>query len=104
MMDHYSSFSGPTKSVALEQVKSQYKASLLEPLIEDGKEEVERLLEESITEGVNEIYGDSDECPGSATGWAIFVKPAILKATRRILSEKIKQKVVVIEKGEEAEV
>jgi len=103
-MDHYSSFSGPTKSVALEQVKSQCKASLLDPLIEDGKEDVERLLEESITEGVNEIYGDSDECPGSATGWAIFVKPAILKATRRILSEKIKQKVVVIEKGEEAEV
>ena len=75
----------------MEQVKSQCKASLLDPLIEDGKEEVERLLEESITEGVNEIYGDSDECPGSATGWAIFVKPAILKATRRILSEKIKK-------------
>ena len=94
MMDHYSSFSGPSKSVALEQVNSQYKASLLEPLIEAGKEEdLEILLEESITEGVNEIYGDSDECPGSATGWAIFVKPAILIATRRILGEKInKQK------------
>jgi hypothetical protein len=94
MMDYYSGFSGPSKSVALEQVKSQYKASLLEPLIEAGKEEdLERLLEESITEGVNEIYGDSDECPGSATGWAIFVKSDILKAIRRILGEKInKQK------------
>ena len=90
MMDHYSSFSGPSKSVALEQVKSQSKASLLEPFIEYGKEDLERLLEESITEGVNEIYGDSDECPGSATGWAIFVKPDILKAIRRILGEKIK--------------
>ena len=94
-MEYYSNFAGPSKLGALEQIKRYYKASFLEQnqdFIENGKQEdLERLIDESITEGVNQIYGDSDECPGSATGWNVFVRPDILRETRIILGEKTRQ-------------
>jgi hypothetical protein len=95
MMDYYSYYPGPSKSGALEQIKTNITASLLaenHDFIEnDKREDLERLINESITEGVDQVYGDSDECPGSATGWAVFVRPDILRETRRILGEKTRQ-------------
>ena len=94
-MDYYSNYPGPSKSGALEQIKTNITASLLaenHDFIEnDKREDLERLINESITEGVDQVYGDSDECPGSATGWAVFVRPDILRETRRILGEKTRQ-------------
>lgn len=94
-MDYYSYYPGPSKSGALEQIKTNITASLLaenHDFIEnDKREDLERLINESITEGVDQVYGDSDECPGSATGWAVFVRPNILRETKRILGEKTRQ-------------
>ena len=108
-MDYYSNYPGPSKSGALEQIKTNITASLLaenHDFIEnDKREDLERLINESITEGVNQVYGDSDECPGSATGWAVFVRPDILRETRRILGEKTRQyKRDVLEKAKKKKV
>jgi len=54
---------------------------------------------------LNQVYGDSDECPGSATGWAVFVRPDILRDTRRILGEKTRQyKRDILEKAKKKKV
>ena len=108
-MDYYSNYPGPSKSGALEQIKTNITASLLaenHDFIEnDKREDLERLINESITEGVNQVYGDSDECPGSATGWAVFVRPDILRETRRILGEKTRQyKRDILEKAKKKKV
>ena len=55
-MDYYSNYPGPSKSGALEQIKTNITASLLaenHDFIEnDKREDLERLINESITEGV----------------------------------------------------
>lgn len=111
-MEYYSTYPGPSKSGALEQIKTIMTASLLaenHDFIEnDKREDLERLINESITEGVNQVYGDSDECPGtdvSIEAWVVFVRPDILRETRRILGEKTRQyKRDILEKAKKKKV
>ena len=94
----------------MEQIKTNITASLLaenHDFIEnDKREDLERLINESITEGVNQVYGDSDECPVNlGWGWAVFVRPDILRETRRILGEKTRQyKRDILEKAKKKKV
>lgn len=96
-MDYYSDFPGPQKKAALEIITAQLDPSLLTEnkhhVASMGANVLRHLIDDSIMEGVEAVYGDNDECPGSSTGWSVYIQKNICNATRRILSEKIIEKV-----------
>ena len=94
-MDWYSNFPGPCKKEAIKQVQTY-----LEPILMaeckyladvEKNEELKKLIIESICTSVEQIYDNGDTCPGSATGWAVFVRNEVIRNARTIFKNRIDQ-------------
>jgi len=91
MMDYYSEQQGPTKQEAKNQLEASLKPKLLEETKVKGKpipsrflDEVNRMIDESINEGVEKAYKEY-----SLTGWAMFGMKDCEAAIRRIYKDKL---------------
>lgn len=54
---------------------------------------VDKLFRESVTEGVDAIYNGKEECPGSLTGWGVFVVNDCIKKISEIFTNKLKKNI-----------
>lgn len=94
MMDAYSNYPGPSREEAEKQIISRKGHELFElnkDFIEHGKRsDIEKIINLSVSEAVEEIYKGKDECPYSFTGWSVFGFNDCFKIVKEKLNEKCK--------------
>ena len=88
MMDYYSNFPGPTKDQAKEDFKQNLKPVLQRETNAPAQfvDKTNRIIDESINEGVNKAHKDY-----SHTGWSVFGSKECETAIRDIHAKKLKE-------------
>jgi len=93
MMNYYSNMSGPTKSKAISQKKNstRFPNNIKAQYNIQNQKVLNKILSDTIIYSVNQVYKGQNECPGSLTGYGVFVSKEIDKKIRETLPLHIKQ-------------
>lgn len=94
-MNHYHSHPGPTKSKAISmKMKSQTFPNNIKKqynLQNTNNNVLKKILSDTIIHSVNDIYNGKNECPGSSTGYGMFVSKKIDNKIEETLPSFVKQ-------------
>ena len=94
-MDYYSTFPGPSKEEAIKTVviglENNFYEENMDFINNNKKEDLEKMIFESINESIDILYKDSKECPFSLTGWSVFGIKDCKEKSKKILLDKVSE-------------